>query len=422
MAGEGTDNTEVGAEVHTHVAAQKIAYIVALGLAALFLSRQGVEVALGTLGYLADFQELQIPRQGSLSNYEAFPVQVLEQRLLTVYAMFLYNALYRAKPLCSFFYHGLHKFTPFLRFSQLHRTAYAKPRHFSFLAAGTVPIASWKQALNRADLPFPRTTPPRYAFPAMDPGRLWDTFERMPEHCIPRRYHVASCDSTMSRADAMLEQEQIPPPFALTTDHQREGQGTHGRSWEDRPASSLMATIVIPPSLADALLPLRMGRAVCDLLSGLGVADVALKWPNDCLCGDRKVAGILCRHSQRRAAIGIGINVTAAPAVDFAVSVDEALGGDSGVTPGMLRSSLFDRCAQLLRVPADRVPSMCRSYLWRRGHRVCVTPVAGAGFEATVVDISPDGALIVDRTTDRLAGESRKSVRLLVRAGRISLP
>ncbi len=252
----------------------------------------------------------------------------------------------------------------------------------------------------------------------MESGNLWDSVEQVDGHLIAKRYHVASCDSTMSLADAMLEREHITPPFALTTDHQRKGQGTHGRTWEDEPASSLMATIVVPPSLADALLPLRMGRAVCDFLSDLGVSDVGLKWPNDCLCGDRKVAGILCRHSAGRAAIGIGINVTASPALDSAISIREALAGDAGPTPAELRGPLFDRCADLLRLPAEQVPPLCRHYLWRRGRTVLITPLAGERFEATVVDLSVDGALIVERAT----GREEISSRHLVRAGRISLP
>ncbi|MFP4643588.1 MAG: biotin--[acetyl-CoA-carboxylase] ligase [Spirochaetales bacterium] len=252
----------------------------------------------------------------------------------------------------------------------------------------------------------------------MESDPLWDSSEIVRDHLIPRRYHVACCDSTMSQADAMLERENIELPFVLTTDHQRRGQGTHGRRWEDAPATSLMATILLPPSLADALLPLRMGTAVCDLLCGLGARDVALKWPNDCLCGNRKVAGILCRHGARRVAVGIGINVTSTPEVNGSTSVYEALGGGTQVSPFRLREPLLNRCAELLTAPAQRVPRMCRRYLWRRGSTVRVAEVTGEAFEATVVDIAADGALVVDRCS---AGPGMR-VRHLVRAGRISLP
>ena len=63
-------------------------------------------------------------------------------------------------------------------------------------------------------------------------------------------------------------------------------------------------------------LPLLTGYAVWRALAGLGV-DASLKWPNDVLLGERKVAGILAERVETprgpAAVIGIGLNVSMTP-------------------------------------------------------------------------------------------------------------
>jgi BirA family biotin operon repressor/biotin-[acetyl-CoA-carboxylase] ligase len=54
--------------------------------------------------------------------------------------------------------------------------------------------------------------------------------------------------------------------------------------------------------------PLLAGLAVVDSLADCGL-DARLKWPNDVLVHNRKVAGILCRAVDSKVVVGIGINV-----------------------------------------------------------------------------------------------------------------
>ncbi len=63
-------------------------------------------------------------------------------------------------------------------------------------------------------------------------------------------------------------------------------------------------------------LPLAAGWGVVEVLRTLGVKGLRLRWPNDVMWRDRKLAGLLVdRPGPERAVIGLGLNVTNDPAM-----------------------------------------------------------------------------------------------------------
>lgn len=111
------------------------------------------------------------------------------------------------------------------------------------------------------------------------------------------------------------------------TPRQLAGRGQDGRRWLS-PTGVFTASFVV--ELADptagSRLSLAAGLAVAHLVEDLAPrARVAIKWPNDCYCHDRKLAGILCEARLRggvlRAVVGIGLNVD--PRWDETHRVDE---------------------------------------------------------------------------------------------------
>jgi BirA family transcriptional regulator, biotin operon repressor / biotin---[acetyl-CoA-carboxylase] ligase len=104
---------------------------------------------------------------------------------------------------------------------------------------------------------------------------------------------------------------------------QTAGRGRQGRNWFGEPGRALMFSLacVLPRPLAGlAGLSLAVGVALVEGLRALpGVAPsdavrIGLKWPNDVLLGDGKLAGILVETawstpSATAAVIGIGLNL-----------------------------------------------------------------------------------------------------------------
>lgn len=113
--------------------------------------------------------------------------------------------------------------------------------------------------------------------------------------------------------------EHPAPGTLVVADHQTAGRGRLDRHWETPPGTALTFSAVVDPRLADEdwpLLPLATALAVAEGLRRAARVDPQVKWPNDLLLDDGKVAGILLERvpgppgsPRPLAVIGIGINV-----------------------------------------------------------------------------------------------------------------
>jgi BirA family biotin operon repressor/biotin-[acetyl-CoA-carboxylase] ligase len=99
---------------------------------------------------------------------------------------------------------------------------------------------------------------------------------------------------------------------AVRANRQTAGRGRFQRSWISD-AGGLWLSGVAPIDLRapdSRAFPLAVGLAVCDALRGLGVKELRMRWPNDVLVEDRKLAGLLIDQFRPGLAVaGIGINV-----------------------------------------------------------------------------------------------------------------
>jgi BirA family biotin operon repressor/biotin-[acetyl-CoA-carboxylase] ligase len=117
----------------------------------------------------------------------------------------------------------------------------------------------------------------------------------------------ASCPSTQDE----LRGSGLPEGAVAVAEHQTAGRGRSGRSWEDTPGRSVLVSVLLRPPLETPLpqLSLVAGLAVADSIEALTGLPTGIKWPNDVLLEDSKVAGILLEADGDAVICGIGINV-----------------------------------------------------------------------------------------------------------------
>lgn len=132
-------------------------------------------------------------------------------------------------------------------------------------------------------------------------------------------YCLDVVESTNSEANRMAR-EGAPEGTLIVANTQTKGRGRQGRSWVSPPESGLYLSIILRPSCPPGWFPrltLTAGVAVASAIQDIGLRP-QLKWPNDILIADLKVAGILTEavFDNRRigfAIVGIGINVNTEP-------------------------------------------------------------------------------------------------------------
>ena len=121
-------------------------------------------------------------------------------------------------------------------------------------------------------------------------------------------HHITRTTSTQHEARRLIEKGLAGSGDAVVADEQTSGRGRFGRTWIS-PREGLYATIILP---SDPLLSLKAGLALVRVLRRAGVI-AGLKWPNDVLVEDLKIAGVLIETTGDLSLVGIGLNLAFAP-------------------------------------------------------------------------------------------------------------
>ena len=192
-------------------------------------------------------------------------------------------------------------------------------------------------------------------------------------------YRFSDVDSTQQRAKHLLDQGE-EAGIAVVASQQQHGRGRLHRQWLS-PQGGLYLTLVVHP---EDLLSLRAGVAVATALRDLGIP-ATLKWPNDVLVNDKKIAGILIELYGAYALVGIGVNVDQAP-LPSATSLQAE--GHLEVSRDQLLNTILCRfqCADVRRQYLQLSATL--------GHHVRVEQVRGC-IEGEAVDVDPQGHLLV---------------------------
>lgn len=177
----------------------------------------------------------------------------------------------------------------------------------------------------------------------------------------------------------------------LVAGHQSAGRGRLDRTWEAPPDASLLVSLLFrTPGQEPGTLMHRVAIAAVDACRQVAGVNAGLKWPNDLLVEDRKLAGVLGqRLAGGSVVVGLGLNVRWCP-------------------PGAARlgpdHDPLDVLAATLAAVDDQPCDILDEYrrqLLTIGRRVRVELV-GRVMEGRATDVDAEGRLLV---TDDSGGE-----------------
>jgi BirA family biotin operon repressor/biotin-[acetyl-CoA-carboxylase] ligase len=225
------------------------------------------------------------------------------------------------------------------------------------------------------------------------------------------QWDVRWFESLGSTNSYLLEQaaEGAFEGMVAVADHQRTGRGRLDRRWESPPGSSLLTSILFRPMfdpaelhLCTAAVALAAAEA-CRRVAGVGPV---IKWPNDLLVGEAKLAGVLAEADFTGDAcavvVGIGINVAwPGPTTVQGTCLDDLCG--EPVDRHMLLEALLKALAPrrgLLDSPGGRqeLAAELRQRCATLGQRIRVELAAGA-ISGVASEIDDAGQLIVQTAT-----------------------
>ena len=244
--------------------------------------------------------------------------------------------------------------------------------------------------------------------------------------------YFASVGSTNDEA-AALAVGGAGEGTTVVAELQTAGRGRMGRTWYSPPGAGLYVSVVMRPRSPQAgpgvrpapgspgeapaplpsLLTLMAGVALCDAVRETTGLRAEIKWPNDLVCGRRKLAGILAEagvslNGAGFVVVGIGVNLRPVEypreIASRATSIEEELG--RRVDRGALLACLLVHLSRCRSALSDgREDDVLNR--WRQLSPSCVGSVvewqdAAGSWRGTTAGVDHDGALLV-RTSDGLA-------------------
>jgi BirA family biotin operon repressor/biotin-[acetyl-CoA-carboxylase] ligase len=126
-------------------------------------------------------------------------------------------------------------------------------------------------------------------------------------------WRVSVFQSLTSTQSELIGKENLQHGEVFVTEFQSAGRGRINRTFEATESSALLFSLYLEPKrnkMEWSAIPLLAGLSLVNALSNLDEKlETNLKWPNDLLIGERKVAGILAEARPDGVIVGIGLNV-----------------------------------------------------------------------------------------------------------------
>ena len=228
---------------------------------------------------------------------------------------------------------------------------------------------------------------------------------------------VAAAPSTNALVAARA-QEGAAHGLVVVAEHQTAGRGRLDRAWVTPAGAALTFSVLLRPDVPDhrwPWLPLLAGVSVVEAVEDVGGPACTLKWPNDVMYDDRKLAGLLVERvettSGPAAVLGIGLNVsTTDEELPVPGAASLATLGHPGVDRSALLVGILDVLGRRLRrwtlEGGDPRTGMLEDYVARCetvGRSVRVHLPGGGELVGTAVGVAEDGGLVVDDGSRQVA-------------------
>ncbi len=212
-----------------------------------------------------------------------------------------------------------------------------------------------------------------------------------------------TCPDTSNYVAKALEQGEYQLGTVILADYQTAGRGRRQKTWQSAPGENLTFSFAVDTTFLSFdqsfLLSKACSLAIANTLEKLKIPNVTIKWPNDLMTGDFKIAGLLIENkgnAKRISICGIGLNINQM----------EFPGLPQATSMAICRNHLFDRmdvlkalvkeleaCFELIR--SGDFDGVSRPYfdrLFGSKEMVALTE-RDRRFGARIVGVEDDGAL-----------------------------
>lgn len=233
-------------------------------------------------------------------------------------------------------------------------------------------------------------------------------------------------DSTNTYLKLLVHETVVKDQTVVLAENQQKGRGQMGNGWLSRKGQSLTFSVFkrFNGLLAENqfIISIAVSLAIVKAFRDLGAPRVSIKWPNDILSGNKKIAGILIENVLegpyvKHAVIGIGINVNEVdfPGLPQASSLKLEMGRTlplEEVLKIVLENS-FDKLNSIPNQDFSEARKIYELNMFRKDTISVFENAEGLRFNGIIKGISEIGELLMETENDSVGKFQLKELKLI---------
>ena len=213
-------------------------------------------------------------------------------------------------------------------------------------------------------------------------------------------------DSTNDYLRKLILEKKPTTPTVVVSQYQKKGKGQRGQVWTSQAGKNLMFSLYMPNFTLPTKEVFSINKivSVCLLhwLSSFKIPNICVKWPNDILSGDSKLAGILVESNVLQSTansiiIGVGLNVNQVEFQNLPNATSMQLLTGKSYDIDALLFSLTTRLIECLTPPLKYCNDDYHKYLYGLGQsRLFLKD--NKTFEGIIQSVNSEGKLVLETT------------------------
>ncbi len=238
--------------------------------------------------------------------------------------------------------------------------------------------------------------------------------------------HIKETDSTSNYLQQLGNNNHLEEFTAVIADYQTSGKGQRGNSWESVEGKNLLFSILFYPEFLEIRKQFMLSKVIAiSIKESLDyyADDFTIKWPNDIYWKDKKICGTLLESDIQGSKIiksiaGIGINInqdiftSPAPNPVSLLNITNKQQSIESAFTAVMDKILYNY--QLLQNGEEEfINKRYHQYLYRKNGIHKYKDDKGV-FEATIIEVLPEGFLILEDKTGRIRKYAFKEVQYIV--------
>lgn len=233
-------------------------------------------------------------------------------------------------------------------------------------------------------------------------------------------------DSTNSYLKKLLLKENINDFTVVVSKHQTNGRGRNGNLWANKPSLNLAFSVYKRFNNFSVnekfMLNILSSISVYEVLKKYKLNNLTIKWPNDIMTENKKIAGILIENSVRgnkinHSVIGVGININQSQFLDLPNATSVFLESGKKHSVEKIAVELKDAIQKNFtdfEIRETELIEFYNSVLFKRNVTTDFTTVNAKKIQGTIIGVNKEGTLSLKQKNHKVFEYAENQIKMKI--------